>query len=207
MVSEDVVQSLKNNYGGKFESLDNHDLVGCLHLLEKHSYVSDNKLQIIEDFVAPKSNNEELINMATASFKASCSVKVSQEEKLLGRNDEISKINKKLESKDSSAINLRGSSGIGKTKLAREICSQWRGIYRVFDLREAKDMKAIYYNMLHNLEVPIPGGYIDQDREYVVTKIKEKVTDCQSIPGGHAVLFILDNVNRFTTGKGKEGRS
>ena len=60
-----------------------------------------------------------------------------------------------------------GSSRVGKTELANEVCLQWRGIYHVFDLREAKDMRAIYYNMLHSFELVVPVGNVDQS--YVVT--------------------------------------
>ena len=87
-----------------------------------------------------------------------------------------------------------GSSGVGKTRLANEVCWQWRGIYHVFDLREAKDMRAIYYNMLHSLELVVPVGNVDQN--YVVTKILEKVEKLEREE--HAVLFMLDNVDQFT---------
>ena len=59
--SEDVVQSLKKIYGGNFNLLDNRNLLPCLQLLEKYGYVSNNKLTLVEEFVAPKSNKEELI--------------------------------------------------------------------------------------------------------------------------------------------------
>ena len=63
-----------------------------------------------------------------------------------------------------------------------------------FDLREAKDMRAIYYNMLHSLELVVPVGNVDQN--YVVTKILEKVEKLEREE--HAVLFMLDNVDQFT---------
>ena len=201
--SESVIKSLIKNYGGKFESLDSHDLMKCFQLLEKHGYVSDNRLKLIEDFVARKSNEEELIKKDIDSFKASRPVKADPEKELQGRSEETKEINKKLESKDTGVLNLFGSSGVGKTKLATEVCSQWRGIYRVFDLREAKDMRAIYYNMLHSLELAVPVGHADQN--HVVTKILEKVEQLEGKK--HAVLFMLDNVDHFTAGKGKEGKN
>ena len=155
--SENVVKILKNNYGGKFDMLGNRDLLESLHLLKKQiGYVSENNLKLIEDVIAPKSNNEEIIKKFIERFKASRSVTADPEKELLGRSEEIKRINKKLESKDTGVLNLFGSSGIGKTKLANEVCLQWQGIYRVFDLREAKDMRAIYYNMLHSLELVVP---------------------------------------------------
>ena len=183
--------------------LGNRDLLESLHLLKKHGYVSENNLKLIEDVIAPKSNNEEIIKKFIEHFKASRSVTADPEKELLGRSEEIKRINKKLESKDTGVLNLFGSSGVGKTKLATEVCSQWRGNYRVFDLREAKDMKAIYYNMLHSLELVIPVGRVDQN--YVVTKVIEKVEEFKG--KGHAVLFMLGNVDLFTAGKGNEGKN
>ncbi|RMX53430.1 hypothetical protein pdam_00021999 [Pocillopora damicornis] len=197
--SESIVKTLKKNYGGKFDLLDSHDLMKCFQLLEKHGYVSDNKLNLIEDFVATKSDQEKLIKKDIDRFKASRLGKGDPEKELEGRSEEIKIINKKLESKDTGVLNLFGSSGVGKTKLAIEVCSQWRGNYRVFDLREAKDMKAIYYNMLHSLELVIPVGRVDQN--YVVTKVLEKVEEFKGEKD--AVLFMLDNVDLFTAGKGR----
>ena len=201
--SENIVKTLKKNYGGKFDLLDSHDLMKCFQLLEKHGYVSDNKLNLIEDFVATKSDEEKLIKKDIDRFKASRLGKGDPVKELEGRSEEIKIINKKLESKDTGVLNLFGSSGVGKTKLAIEVCSQWRGKYRVFDLREAKDMKAIYYSMLHSLELVIPVGRVDQN--YVVTKVLEKVEEFKGEKD--AVLFMLDNVDLFTAGKGKEGKN
>ena len=201
--SESIVKTLKKNYGGKFDLLDSHDLMKCFQLLEKHGYVSDNKLNLIEDFVATKSDEEKLIKKDIDRFKASRLGKGDPEKELQGRSEEIKKINKKLESKDTVVLNLFGSSGVGKTKLATEVCSQWRGTHRVFDLREAKNMTAIYYKMLHSLELVVPVGHVDQN--YVVTKVLEKVEEFKDKE--HAVLFMLDNADHFTAGKGKEGKN
>ena len=46
--SKDVVQSLKRNYGGKFNSLDDQNVFSSLQLLLKQGFVSDNKLTLIE---------------------------------------------------------------------------------------------------------------------------------------------------------------
>ena len=201
--SESIVKTLKKNYGGKFDLLDSHDLMKCFQLLEKHGYVSDNKLNLIEDFVATKSDEEKLIKKDIDRFKDSLLGKGDPEKELQGRSEEIKKINKKLESKDTVVLNLFGSSGVGKTKLATEVCSQWRGTHRVFDLREAKNMTAIYYKMLHSLELVVPVGHVDQN--YVVTKVLEKVEEFKGEKD--AVLFMLDNVDLFTAGKGKEGKN
>ena len=200
--SENVVQSLKNNYGGKFNSLRSQDLLQCLQLLAKHGYVSGGKVKLIEDYVAPKSSKEELIKEAIRKFKASRPA--VKEEEFQGRDDDIKEITKKLESKEVPVLNLFGSSGVGKTRLANEVCSQWRGNYRVFDLREVNSMKAMYYHILSSLDLAVPVGFVDLN--YVAVKnIRDKVKDLKS--GGHSVLFLLDNVDRFASGQEMDGKS
>ena len=200
--SQDVVQSLKRNYGGKFNLLDNQDLLPCLQLLEKHGHVADNKLTLIEKFVAPKSNKEEDIKKSIEGFKASLPERVEPRKELQGRRDEINNITKRLATGQSSAVNLFGSAGVGKTTLANEVCSKWRGKHFVFDLREAKDMRAIYLNMMSSVGLTARVGFIDQN--FVVSKIHEQI---QLKSEGEPVLFLLDNVDQFTAGQGKEGKN
>ena len=78
--SENVVKILKNNYGGQL--LGNRDLLESLHLLKKHGYVSENNLKLIEDVIASKSNNEEIIKKFIEHFKASRSVTADPEKEL-----------------------------------------------------------------------------------------------------------------------------
>ena len=199
--SEDVVQSLKRNYGGKFDSVDDQDLFSCLQLLEKQGFVSDNRLTLIEAFVAPKSNKEEQIKEMIKSFKDSRKQNVDSEKELPGRQDEIKKITKIFETtRQSLVVNLFGSAGVGKTTLARKVCSKWQGEYFVCDLREAKDMKAIYINMMSSLGLNVPIGYLHQN--YVITSIHEKIQVLNQ-----SVLFLLDNVEQFTAGQGKDGKN
>ena len=54
-----------------------------------------------------------------------------------------------------------------------------------------------------SLGLVVPVGNVDQN--YVITKILEKVEELEREK--HAVLFLLDNVDRFTAGKGKEGKN
>ena len=77
--SKHVVLSFKQNYGGKFNSLDDCDLLKCFHLLEENGYVYENNLKLIEDFVALKSRGKELIKDAMKNFKASRPVKADPE--------------------------------------------------------------------------------------------------------------------------------
>ena len=90
--SENIVKILKNNYGGKFDLLGNRDLFESLHLLMKHGYVSENNLKLIEDVIAPKSNNEEIIKKYMEHFKASRPVTADPEKEFLGRSEEIKRI-------------------------------------------------------------------------------------------------------------------
>jgi len=199
--SENVVQSLKRNYGGKFDSLDNQDLVSSLQLLLKHGFVSDNKLTLIEDFVAPKSNQKEQIKEVIKSFKDSRGQLVDPEKELPGREKELEEITEKLRTTERSPIvNLFGSAGVGKTTLAKTVCSKWQGKYVTFDLREAKDMRAVYSNVMSSLGLTVPIGYVDQN--YIITKIHEEIQRLNQ-----RVLFLLDNVEQFTAGKGKEGKN
>ena len=101
--------------------LGNRDLLESLHLVMKHGYVSENNLKLI-DIIAPKSNNEEIIKKYMEHFKASRPVTADPEKEFLGRSEEIKRINKKLESKDTGVLNMFGSSGVGQTKLANEVC-------------------------------------------------------------------------------------
>ena len=97
-----------------------------------------------------------------------------------------------------------GSAGVGKTRLAEEVCSQWRGNCFVFDLREAKDMNAIYLNIMNSLELAVRISYVELN--YVVARIHEKIQSLKS-EGHPSILFLLDNVDQFTTGRGKEGKN
>ena len=200
--SEDVVLLLKRIYGGKFKTLDNQDLLSTLQLLWKHGFLSDNNLTLIEEFVAAKSKQEEQIKEIIKRFKDSQKQsQVDREKELPGRQDEIEKITKTLETKGQSlVVNLFGSAGVGKTALAKKVCSEWQGKYFVCDLREAKNMKGIYLNMMSSLGLTVPIGYLNQNS--VVTSIHEKIKLLNQ-----PVLFLLDNVEQFTSGQGKEGKN
>ena len=201
--SEDVVKSSKRIYGEQFNSVDNQDLLSCLNLLYKLGYVSNTKLTLVKEFVATKSNKEKDINDTIDNFKESLPPQADPEKELQGRIDDFKNITEKLEAGQPSVVNLFGSAGVGKTTLAKEICEKWRGKDYVFDLREAKDMRAVYVNILNTLKLSVPVG-LKSMMNYAVGKIHEHIGQ-ENV--GKRVLFLLDNVEQFTAGKGKEGKN
>ncbi|KAJ7350158.1 hypothetical protein OS493_038105 [Desmophyllum pertusum] len=142
--TENVVQSMKRNYGGKFNLLDNQDLLSCLELLEKHGHVSDNKLILIEEFVVLTISNKESqqsIKETIESFKASRQAQVGPEKELQARHDDIKKITKKLET-GHMVLNLFGSAvhcGAGKGRQELESSFvQFLGRLSEFDCKDKK---------------------------------------------------------------------
>ncbi|XP_068705818.1 uncharacterized protein [Montipora foliosa] len=200
--SAEVVKSSMRIYGEQFHSLQNEDLLSCLKRLQKLGYVSNSKLTLIKDFVASKSSNKKQIRESIESFIASHPV-LHPEKQLHGRNDDLKRITATLEAGQSSVVNLHGPGGVGKTTLAQEISSKWRGGKSyIFDLKEAKDMRALYFSLMNKLTLTVRVGYVDMS--FVVGKVLEKAfEESEGLP----VLFHLDNVEQFTLGKGKEGRN
>ena len=198
----DVVKSSKRIYGEQFEKLQNEDLQSCLNLFFKFGYVSSGKLTLIRDFVASKSKNEEEIKKTIDNYIQVNRSQVDSEKQMQGRDNDITKITGRLKAGRPSIVNLHGSGGVGKTTVAKEICAKWREEYHIFDLREAKDMRAVYLKVMNTFGFAVPVGYIDSSS--VVEKIYEQAfMKSKGLP----VLFLLDNADQFTLGQGKEGKN
>ena len=198
----EVVKSAKRIYGEQFEGLQNEDLLSCLNLLFKLGYVSNGKLTLIRDFVASKSINEEEIKKTIDHYIQDNPLQVKSEKQMQGRDDDIAKITGRLKVGQPPIVNLHGSEGVGKTACAKEICAKWRGRSHIFDLREAKDMRAVYLKGMNMFGLAVPVGYIDS------SSVVEKMLEQAFIEsGGLPVLFLLDNADQFTLGVGKEGKN
>ena len=198
----EVLKSAKRIYGEQFGSLQNEDLLSCLNLLFRLGYVSKGKLTLIRDFVASKSKNEEEVKKTIDNYIQDNTLRVESEKQMQGRDSDITKITRRLQAGRPSIFNLHGYGGVGKSTLAKEICAKWRGKSHIFDLREAKDMKAVYLKVMNMLDLAVPVGHIDPSS--VVEKILEEAfMKSEGLP----VLFLLDNADQFTLGQGKEGKN
>ena len=197
--SEDVVKSSKRIYGEQFKSLGNQDLLSCLDRLCKFGYISSKKLTLIKEFIATRSNNEQDINKRVEDFETSHPLQPEPEKELHERIEEFKEITEKLKMKP-FVVNLYGSAGVGKTTLAKKICDKWAGKKSVFDLREAKDMTAVYLNIMGKLNLNIQNVRLN------VSTVVGRIHDLLKVTSkGPSVLLLLDNVDHFTKGKGKEG--
>ncbi|XP_015778642.1 PREDICTED: uncharacterized protein LOC107356554 [Acropora digitifera] len=202
MEAAEVVKSSKRIYGEQFEGLQNEDLLSCLNLFFKFGYVSKAKLTLIREFVASKSINEEEIKKIIDNYTQVSTLQIESEKQMQGRDNDITKITGRLKAGQPSIVNLHGSGGVGKTTLAKEICVKWPGKSHIFDLREAKDMRAVYLKVMNMFGLAVPVGYIDSS-SLVKKMLEQAFMKSEGVP----VLFLLDNADLFTLGEGKEGKN
>ena len=198
----EVVKSSKRIYGEQFGGLESEDLLSCLNLFLKLGYVSNEKFTLLRDFVASKSNNKEEIKETIDNYIQVNPLQGDSEKKIQGRDNDITNITARLQAGRTAIVNLHGSGGVGKTTLAKEICAKWREESHIFDLREAKDVRAVYLKVMNTFGLAVPVGHIDSSS--VVQKILEQaLMKSEGLP----VLFLLDNADLFTLGQGKEGKN
>ena len=195
----EVVKSSKKIFGEQFQSLQNEDLVSCLNLFFNFGYVSNSKLTLIREFVASKSKNEEEIKKAIDNYARVNPLQVDSERQMQGRDDDITKITARLKAGLPSILNLHGSEGVGKTTLAKEICAKWRGKSHIFDLREAKDMGAVYSKVMNTFGLAAPV--------YSNSVVEEMIGQAYLKREGLPLLYLFDNADQFTLGQGKEGEN
>ncbi|XP_067047117.1 uncharacterized protein [Acropora muricata] len=198
----EVVKLSKRIYGEQFGGLQNEDLLSCLNLLFKFGYVSNQKLTLIRDFAALKSKNEEEIKKIIDNYIQDNLLQVKSDKQMQGRDNDITKITGRLKDGRPSIVNLHGAGGVGKTTLAKEICAKWLGKSHIFDLREAKDMRAVYLKVMNMLDLAVPVGHIDPS-SVVEKTLEQAFMKSEGLP----VLFLLDNADQFTLGQGKEGKN
>ena len=123
-----AVSSIKTNFRGKFEDQGEQDLYSCLQLFAKQGLVSEDNLTLLEGFLCPKASKKESLQEKIQQFKENRRQEVipgKGESGLTGRERDLEKVMAMLTTGSSCVVNLHGISGVGKTKLAKEIVSKW----------------------------------------------------------------------------------
>ena len=177
-------------------------MLSCLNLFFKFGYVSKAKLTLIREFVASKSINEEEIKKIIDNYTQVNTLQIESEKQMQGRDNDITKITGRLKAGQPSIVNLHGSEGVGKTTLAKEICVKWQGESHIFDLREAKDMRAVYLKVMNMFGLAVPVGYTDLSSAVVEKMLEQAFMKSDGVP-----VLLLDNADLFTLREGKEGKN
>ena len=191
---QNVVGSIKSNYKGNFEAQKDQDLYSCLLLLQKQGHVSDQNLTLIEKFVAPKSTKKEGIKQRIDEFKRLRQQELKPREELKGRRKDVEIVQGKLIAAGGQpVITLYGSSGVGKTTLAKEICSRWQWKQITVDLREVSEMEHVYFNLM--LALGSTQTLITDEANPVIAQMQQLKRDSRG-----DILLLLDNVDQFAGG-------
>ena len=141
-----AVSSIKTNFRGKFEDQGEQDLYSCLQLFVKQGLVSEDNLTLLEGFLCPKASKKESLQERIQQFKENRRQEVSSgkgESGLTGRERDLEKVMAMLTTGSSCVVNLHGISGVGKTKLAKEIVSKWPWRKFKADFREITEMEDV----------------------------------------------------------------
>ena len=188
-----AVSSIKTNFEGKFNAEDDQDLYSCLHLFANQGVVSEDNLTLLEKFVVtPHTSNKATIEDKIHNFKATRPFQEPRKEELTGRNRDLTNVISMLTTDRSSVLNLYGSSGVGKTRLATEVFSQWKGPKFKVDLREIDEMKDVHFQVFLALSERSGLVEVSYEANTVIAKMEQVKQK-----GDRDILLFLDNADKF----------
>ena len=189
-----AVSSIKTNFEGKFNAKDDQDLYSCLHLFANQGVVSEDNLTLLEKFVVtPHTSKKTTIEAKIHNFKATRPFQESRKQGLTGRNRDLTNVLSMLTTDRSSVVNLYGSSGVGKTRLATEAFSQWSGPKFKVDLREIDEMKDVHFQVFLALsERSGPELEVNYETNTVIAKMEHFKRNSE-----REILLFLDNADKF----------
>ena len=202
-----AVSSIKTNFEkGKFADKGDQDLYSCLHLFANQGLVSEDNLTLLEKFVVtPQTSKKEGIEAKIRGFKAIRLLEIEEptaatRKELTGRHSDLENVMSKLTTGGSSVLNLYGSSGVGKTRLATEVLSKWQGMMKFkVDLREMERMEDVYFQVLQALMI---GSKETTTVSYEANPVIFKMRQLRQRGQGN-ILLLLDDVDQFSGGNSK----
>ena len=203
-----AVSSIKTNFEkGKFADKGDQDLYSCLHLFANQGLVSEDNLTLLEKFVVtPQTSKKEGIEAKIRGFKAIRLQEIEEptaatRKELTGRHSDLVNVMSKLRTTGgSSVLNLYGSSGVGKTRLATEVLSQWQGTMKFkVDLREVERMEDVHFQVLQALMI---GSKETTTVSYEANPVIFKMRQLRQRGQGN-ILLLLDDVDKFSGGNSK----
>ena len=187
-----VIRSTKSTLHGKFDSLPDDDLYPLLRCLRKQGHITDKNVTMLEKFFATQTADKEEITAKINKYKTSPLFKSRVVEKLTGRATEISQIQERLRSDEVQIVNLYGTAGVGKTAVAKEVSSQWRGKHYIVDLREVSRMGPLHFKVLQVFDPSTT--MISYEAKAVLDQIQQLLKATQE-----PLLLTMDNVEQFIT--------
>ena len=188
-----AVSSIKTNFEGKFNAKDDQDLYSCLHLFANQGVVSEDNLTLLEKFlVTPHTSNKATIEAKIHNFKATRLFQEPRKEELTGRKHDLSNVISMLTTDRSSVLNLYGSSGVGKTRLATEAFYQWSGPNFKVDLREIDEMKDVHFHVFLALSERSGQAEVSYEANTVIAKMEQVKRNSE-----RDILLFLDNADKF----------
>ena len=189
---KEVVQSTKKTLRGNFAGLPDDDLLPVLRRLRKDGIVNEENVTVLEKFYAPKASKRDEISRKIEAYKSSH--KSASVKKATGRSREINEILETLGQERIHIVNVFGSGGVGKTTVAEQVHSQWKGKKFLVKLTEVATMELLHFKILQQLS---PGTTtISYEAKPVMDRIMKEIEGTQ-----HPGLLMLDNVEQFIVGK------